>query len=645
MAKVLFRPTETEAEVPEGTNLLAAATDAHVPINATCGGAGLCGTCQLQVLSGTVQEEPSTHHLRHPKGEGAVLACRSKAKGNAEVLVLDEGLLSMLGVKKRELSELFFTNARDMVGEDQFAPPTRKLCLQLPPPSLDDPTGDVDRVLRELKNRHGMSNVVVDFDILPAFSDTVRAKDWEVTVTILKKTAHERLIGIEPGDTTACCQYGIAADVGTTTIVVQLINLATGEILEEASDYNDQIQCGEDVISRIVFAGRGGGLRRLHKLVIETVQRLVAQVLEEAEVDAAHVTAVVAAGNTTMTHLLLGLPPKHIREAPYVPTVRFPPWLRATHLGLELLPNAYLYCAGSLASYVGGDITAGVLSSDLPAGEELTLYIDVGTNGEIVLGNAEWMVACSCSAGPAFEGGGIKHGMRATPGAIDAVEIDPISKEPVIATVAGAKPKGICGSGLIELAAEMFSAGIVEPNGKIDRSVSSKRIRKGGHGHEYVLVWAADAATGTDIVITEVDIDNLMRAKAAVFAAINVLTESVGISTSDIVRVEIAGGFGAKLNIGKAVTIGLLPDLGRSTFSYVGNGSLHGASMILCSRAKLEQSVELVRKMSYIDLSSNPDFMNRYVSALFLPHTDMSLFPSVKAEQERAAKQAAGGER
>lgn len=644
MARITFRPSGIETDATGAANLLEAAHAAGVPINATCGGAGVCGTCQLKVLSGAVDEEPATHHLRHPKSEGAVLACRATVRGDAEVLVLDEGLQSVVGVKKRELSEMLFTNLRDVLTAGEFSPPTRKLHLELPVPSIDDPTGDADRILRELRSKRGLDDVVIDFGILPTLSQVLRDAGWKVTVTLLSKRTHVRLIHVEPGDTTKCCQYGVAVDVGTTTVVAQLINLATGEIVEEVADYNDQIRSGEDVISRIVYAGKGDGLKRLHGQIVTTVDRLVERLLAEADVEAAHVSAVVAAGNTTMTHLLLGLPPKYIREAPYVPTIGFPPWLRAARLGLKSLPNAYVYCAGSLASYVGGDITAGVLSSDLGSGDDLTLYIDVGTNGEMVMGNSDWMVACSCSAGPAFEGGGIKHGMRAVPGAIDAVEIDPVSLEPAVATVAGAPPRGICGSGLIELIAEMFVARVLERNGKINRTVPSNRIRKAEHGYEYVLVWAAESSTGEDIVITEIDVDNLMRAKAAIFAAITLLAESVGVKMSDTRRVQIAGGFGAKLNIGKAVTIGLLPDLPESTFSYVGNGSLHGASQILCSTRKLAASIDLVHKMSYIDLSSNPDFMSRYVSALFLPHTDTSLFPSVEAELAAVPKNAAGGE-
>ncbi len=644
MAKIRFEPKGIESEVPEGANLLEAAHEADVPINATCGGTGVCGTCQLKVLVGGVEEDPTPHHLRHPKSEGTVLACRAKVTGDAEVLVLDEGLQSMVGVKKRGLSEMLFTNVRDALAGDEFAPPTRKFHLELTPPSLDDPTGDADRILRELRSRHGLAEVNIDFDILPSLSHLVREADWKVTVTVLFKGTHCRLTNVEAGDTTSCCQYGVAVDVGTTTVVVQLINLVSGEICEEASDYNDQVRSGEDVISRIVYAGKGVGLELLRSQVTDTINRLVERVLGEAGVEASHVSAVVAAGNTTMTHLLLGLPPRYIREAPYVPTIGFPPWLRAARLGLTSLPNAYVYCVGSLASYVGGDITAGVLASDLPRSEELGLYIDVGTNGEMVLGNSDWMVACSCSAGPAFEGGGIKHGMRAVPGAIDAVEIDPVSLEPTVATIAGAVPCGICGSGLIELVAEMFVAKVLDPNGKLNRQVSSSRIRKAEHGYEYVVAWGAETTAGDDIVITEIDIDNLMRAKAAIFAAITLLAESVGVQMSEIARVQIAGGFGAKLNVGKAVTIGLLPDLARSTFSYVGNGSLTGASLVLCSATKLNASVGLVQKMSYMDLSSNPDFMNRYVSALFLPHTDTSLFPSVAAELADSIKHAAGGE-
>ncbi|MCK4778215.1 MAG: DUF4445 domain-containing protein, partial [Actinomycetia bacterium] len=341
--------------------------------------------------------------------------------------------------------------------------------------------------------------------------------------------------------------------------------------------------------------------------------------------------SICIAGNTIMLHLLAGINPKYIREAPYIPATNFGDWWKGKDFSLETA-EASVYLMPCVASYMGGDITAGLISTGIFESEDMSLFIDIGTNGEIVFGNKEWLISCSCSAGPAFEGGGIQFGMRASRGAIEQVRINKETGEPMILTVGQSKPVGICGSGLIDLLAELFLSGIIDQKGKFNQNKSTERIRKGEHGNEYVLVWSKDSKINKDIIITEVDIDNLIRAKAAVFAGITILLESVNISFEAIKKIIIGGSFGNFLEVEKAVTIGLLPDIPPEKYYFVGNSSLHGAYLTALSKDMLKKSIEVARKMTYLELSENSKFMDRYVSAMFLPHTDLNLFPSIKQQ-------------
>ena len=355
---------------------------------------------------------------------------------------------------------------------------------------------------------------------------------------------------------------GAAIDIGTTSNVVYLVDMHTGRAIDSASTFNRQISCGEDVISRIIYARREGGLAHLQRLVVETINELLDELMQRQGVEPREVVRLSVAGNTTMTHLFLGIDPQFIRLEPYIPTINHPLPVRAAELGLHVHPAAQVDCLPGVGAYVGGDITAGVLSSEMYRTDKLTLFIDVGTNGEIVLGNADWLISCACSAGPAFEGAGVQSGMRAVPGAIDDVWISRQSYDVTYRTVGNEPARGICGSGMISLLAEMFLTGVIDKGGRLNRSLSTPRIRTGEHGPEYLLV-AADPSQGmpADIVLTEVDIANLIRAKAAIYAGFSVLTRSVGISLADVEEVLIGGSFGRYINIEKAIIIGLLPDM------------------------------------------------------------------------------------
>jgi uncharacterized 2Fe-2S/4Fe-4S cluster protein (DUF4445 family) len=332
-----------------------------------------------------------------------------------------------------------------------------------------------------------------------------------------------------------------------------------------------------------------------------------------------------------MMHLLLGIPSESIRLEPFVTSVNHPPQLRAREVGIHMCPDGVVDLLPGVASYLGADITAGVLSSGLRSSEETTLFIDIGTNGEMVLGSSEWLVACACSAGPAFEGSGVVHGMRADRGAIEEVWIDGRSHEPTLRVIGGGPPRGICGSGLISLVAEMFVTGILDKGGHINEHLDTARVRRGPHGVEYVVAWGDESKDSNDVSITTVDIDNLLRAKAAIYAGFNVLADRVGVDLGSVDRVLIGGAFGKYINVEKAVDIGLLPDLAWDRFEFLGNTSVKGAYLSLLDRESRNQIDEIASSMTYIELSADNSFYEAFTSAMFLPHTDLSRFPTVEA--------------
>ncbi|MBI4733825.1 MAG: DUF4445 domain-containing protein [Rubrobacteridae bacterium] len=399
--------------------------------------------------------------------------------------------------------------------------------------------------------------------------------------------------------------------------------------LGRVSEYNAQVSAGDDIITRIVYSLKGDGLEKLQQMVVDTINGLIDRMIEKTGIERDDIVNMVAAGNTTMTHMFYGISARYIREDPYIPTANFVPTVKAFDLGVKIADGARVYCIPGRASYVGGDITSGLLASGVYKTDRLTLYIDVGTNGEMALGNSEWLLSCECSAGPAFEGGSVKNGMRAVKGAIETVRISPDTLEPMILTIGQVKPKGICGSGLIDTLAELFLTGIITENGKFNVELNHPRIREAGGQAEYVIAWADDTSIKSDITITEADIDNLIRTKGAIYAGIATLLDAMQMPAEAIEQVLIAGGFGRYLELDQAITIGLLPEVEEEKVKYVGNGSLMGAHLVLLSQEARRAAREVAGKMTYLELSTHPGYMDNYVSALFLPHTDTSAFPSV----------------
>jgi len=626
--------------------LLKAAMEAGIYIQASCGGEGVCGKCRVLIEKGEVESPRGPKLSEEDFQKGIRQACQTRILSDLEVRIPVES----------ELDKRFIARARERISAGRkvshqeleslvlgwcFNPALHKHYVEMEPPTIKDNRSDLSRVLLAMKKHYGMESISVDSRLLKKLPFILRAEGWRATATLvqtrvesqlgeyqLRGSRRPKLINLEPGDTTLE-HFSIVLDIGTTSVWGQLLDLNKRQTLAEASDYNSQIRYGDDVISRIVYSQRPGGLKQLQESVVGTINGIIRELVDKSGVNLARVSHMTAAGNTIMTHLLLGLDPKYLRESPYTPVANFIPPVRASNLGIEVGEHVHLYTFPSVASYVGGDIVSGVLGSGIYQRKPLTLYIDIGTNGEIVIGNSEWLVTAACSAGPAFEGGGIKHGMRATSGAIEDFRIHPQTFEPMLLTIGMVKPKGICGSGLINMVAEFLEAEMISPNGKFNTDLPSQRIRPGPDGMEYVLAYREDTATGADMVITEVDIDNLMRAKAAMYAGYVTLLQSVGLSVGNLEQVVIAGAFGSFIDVERAITIGLLPELPSDRFLFIGNGSLLGARLISFCNEILDDGERISRMMTNIELSESPAFMDNYVAAMFLPHTNSAEFPGV----------------
>jgi uncharacterized 2Fe-2S/4Fe-4S cluster protein (DUF4445 family) len=634
--KVTFLPDNVIVEMEHNGSLFKAAKAANVYVLSSCGGKGNCGKCKLIVKRGTVEPGRSRSYLSAEEAErGYVLACHASVLSELTVEVPPESRMQAkhkiaTGANTEALYKLL-QGAGGCVDSR-----ISRVHLKLSPPTLDDSIADVERIRRALDERgFDAAHLHLNYLVLRKLSAVLREADWNVTVSLFDMGTVTEVLDIYPGNATKS-RYGAAVDIGTTTIVVYLVNMTNGRVVDTASLYNPQVKCGDDVITRIVYATEKNGLQELQELAVGSISTLLAELAHKHAIDPGMVDYLVVAGNTTMNHLFYGINPQHIREEPYIPTATFFPLIRGKSVGFSLAPQAIVYALPNVASYVGGDITAGVLVSQMHKQETLSLFIDVGTNGEIVLGNREWLVTAACSAGPAFEGSGIKFGMRAMEGAIEEVEIDPDSYEVNYQVIGDAKPIGICGSGMIDALAEMYLSGVIDQKGKIREEVRSKRIRRGESGLEYVLAWRVESAINKEIVLTEVDLDNLIRAKAAIYAGFGTLLSHMGLTFADVDRIFIAGGFGRYIDVERAVTIGLLPDLPVEKFQFLGNTSIMGAYYALMCDKLRHEAEEIARRMTYVELSVSRSFMDEYMSALFLPHTNLDAFPTVKKQMRKA---------
>jgi uncharacterized 2Fe-2S/4Fe-4S cluster protein (DUF4445 family) len=632
--RVKFLPYESSIQVEEGTTIAEAAQMGDIFINNLCGGEGVCGECRVQVLKGGARADgnSSAFFSQDEIDEGFVLACQTEIHGDLEVEIPPESRIEEEQIMIGELAEgSGEEEAVRMRGAEltisPFKPLVRKIYLELPPPTLEDNITDIERISRELRRKLGWHSFEISLNCLQHLSDNLRDHDGKVTATVVKDKNRYRIQKIEPLNATSR-NYGMAIDVGTTTVVAQLINLKTGRIIDVDGTHNMQAQYGEDVISRMIFACDKDGMHPLHQAVIKNINSLIETLTERNKISFEEINAVVTAGNTTMSHFLLNLTPCSIRLEPYVPTADVYPQILARDIGIQISPQGILETLPSVASYVGGDIVAGVMSCGIAERFEVRGLIDIGTNGEIAIGNNEWLVCCSASAGPAFEGGGTRCGMRATRGAIEKVEI--LDGKVKYETIGNATPRGVCGTGLIDCIYELVKNGIIGADGKFNRELEDSRLTSEDEIPQYVIARPEETETRNPIVITESDIDNLIKSKGAVFAAIKSLVDYIGLPIDQLDTFYVAGGFGNYLNISKAIAIGLLPDIPQEKIKFIGNSSLTGARLALLSESAFEKCVNISRSMTNIELSNYQPFMDEYVAALFLPHTDRKLFPSVK---------------
>jgi uncharacterized 2Fe-2S/4Fe-4S cluster protein (DUF4445 family) len=601
-----------------GTSIYKTLKNNGVYLIASCGGKGVCGKCRVKVLEGGTRVESTGKLLKKDIEENSVLACQTFPKSDLLIDIPEDSKL-IIGDK------IAISKTKDLLQylysvDKALTPAIRRVVLNLTPPSIQDNTGDLERLKRALHGK-GILDMEFSHSFILSMPNILREAEWDVC---LSYTETHEAIGLS-----AVCKtkhYGIAVDIGTTTVVLYLVNCADGTLVDAGMTFNSQMRHGDDVITRIVYATEGGGLQELRDSIVNDVNDLLAPIAEKNRIDIEDIDSAVISGNTTMTQLFWGLDPSSIREEPYIPTVNIYPVWRAGTARFNINPQGPVYTMPNVGSYVGGDIVAGVLASKMHKNPEVALFMDIGTNGEIAIGNNEWMITAACSMGPCFEGSGIRHGMRATEGAIESVKIDPSSFEPALGVIGDASPSGICGSGMIDAISELFFTGVIDQKGKLARDLRTDRIRKGDEGPEFVL-YRGDRK---DIVLTEVDIENVVRAKAALYAGVSVLLKEVGLSLDIVERIYIAGGFGNYLDVDKAIMIGMLPDLPLEKFSFIGNTSIAGAYLCLLSEKMRSEAQETAKKMTYVELSASSGFMDEYMSALFLPHTNIDLFPTVR---------------
>ena len=630
--------TPVEIECNAGDNLLELARRANVAIDAPCSGNGSCGKCRVQLLSGELESLPSRHITPEEYEAGWRLSCSCKVVGNCTVLVPDIASAYQSRMKTADLSSpeevAIFQETQEQLKESGivFENPFLSLELTMTEPTLEDTMPDNERLTRAIREQLEVETVEIPFCVMEKLASTLRREQF-----------HVRVKGEKQGNTFRCMEItgpqdsviaGCAIDIGTTTVTMVLVDLESGKILAKGSSGNGQIRYGADVINRIIQQAKPGGRKSLQDAIIkETLTPIIANLCRSAGISARSILRLSVGANTTMNHLFIGVDAEPVRMEPYIPSFFSWEGLKAGDLKLPANPLAPVIIAPNIGSYVGGDITAGTLATGLWDSDEMSLFIDLGTNGEIVFGNRDFMMSCACSAGPAFEGGDISCGMRATDGAIEACVLDKDTMEPTLTVVGDAeqKPVGICGSGIIDIISELFRCGIINAKGLFVREGS--RVQRDEHGMgRFVLATSEESETGREISINEVDIDNFIRAKGAIFSAIHTLLEAVDMDSSMIDRVYVAGGIGSGINMKNSVNIGMLPDVELEKFRYIGNSSLSGAYAMVMSDAAVEKCTQLATNMTYLELSTHPGYMDNFVAACFLPHTDARMFPNSRQE-------------
>lgn len=644
--KVNFQPSGRRGDVDEGITLLDAARHLGVDIESICGGKGTCGKCKVRIEEGYFEKDAMDSRMSHltpmtevekkfikpDEGPNMRLACAAVLRGDVKVFVPEKSRAGKQIVRKaaKELSI-------------KLDPAVKKYYLELKQPTLHDLTvGDYERVISALKDQYGLEGITMDYTVLKSLQDMLRKGNWNITVSVWMG---KEIIKVEPGFIES--SYGLAVDIGTTTVVGYLCDLNTGKVVNTESMMNPQVPYGEDVMSRITYAMMNpDGLEKMQRAIIEGLNEIIERVSSDLRVNGHNggeaIIDMTVVFNTAMHHIFLGFNPEYIGRSPFIPTIQHFLNIKARDMGIKINPSSYIHVLPIEAGFVGAD-NVGVLIAEEPYNfNEKVLIIDIGTNGELLLGNKERVCSTSCATGPAFEGAQIKFGMRAAPGAIEKVRIDPVTKEPEYKVIGKADwhthlekidAKGICGSGIIDAIAEMFKAGIIDKTGKFNMEINTPRIRRDSEGKpEYVLAWADETSIGTDITINQADVRALQLAKGALYAGAKLMMKRMGIERLD--KVILAGAFGSYIDKESALTLGMFPDCDINNVYAVGNAAGDGARMALLNISKRLEADEKARWVEFVEIAVEPEFQKEFMQAMHIPHMKDS-FPSLKAILEK----------
>jgi len=631
--KVIFKPDGQDVEVPVGTTILAAANEIGVYVNSLCGGDGVCGRCRVIVREGKVSGGSTELFTREEIQQGYILACQGKVESDVVVEIPPETRL--IGAPEYAegevplLADLSKLASRSL----QLCPLVRKTYIELPKPSLDNNVSDLQRLEQALGKSIDSQGFQMGLKVTRRLPEVLRKADWKVTVVTGHRGPLTEIVDVEPGKATGR-NMCIAADIGTTTVVCHLVDLREGYTLGQAAKYNSQARYGADVIRRIIFATQSkDNENTLREAIVGDLNELINELVTRYRLGVNDISLVSAAGNTAMMHMVLGLPAEFIRKEPYTGAAYQLPPFRAAEIGLKISPRGLLYCLPCVAGFVGADIISGIFASGLAQSDKPCMLIDIGTNGEIVVGSKEFIVCASASAGPAFEGAECSSGMRATRGAIDHARLLDADNILNFSTIGSAPPIGICGTGYVDIIAEMLRVGLIDKTGHINAGASASRVRTTHHEEvEYLLIPADQTSGDSDITITQEDINNILRAKGAIYAAATVLLNALDMTFDSLDKIMVAGAFGNFLNVENAVFIGLLPDIPLHRMRFVGNTSLAGAKLSAVCEECYDEIFRIAERTTYFELSTTPAFMDQFVSACFFPHTNVELFPSVLAE-------------
>ncbi len=613
--KVIFQPSGRQGEIEEGKTILEASQKLAVGIESLCGGKKTCGKCKVRVLEGEfspfTDEEPQ-FISESERREGYRLSCSAKIREDALIFVPEESLIQRQVIKKQ-------ITGRPV----ELKPAILPYFVELHPPSFNDLLGDFDRLKKALTERFHLPSLEIDSPALLKLPFTLREDNWKVTALVWMD---KKILDVKPGRINDI--FGLAVDIGTTTVAAYLCNLRNGEIVTTKSIMNPQVAYGEDVMSRINYTIiHPDGLERLHRSIVDGLNRLIKAAVEDVHISPEDILELAIVGNTLMHHLFLGIDPRYLGIAPFPPVLNQPLDIKAMDLGLKVHPSANVHLLPVEAGFVGPDNVGVLIAEDPHLRDEIVLIIDVGTNGELVMGNRNRLLSASCATGPAFEGAHIRFGMRAAPGAIERVRIDTdtmevdfkvIGEENWKSNSRDIKAKGICGSGVIDAIAELYRSGVVHKSGGFKRECASPRMIISDGKPEFVIAWKEETSFGKEISITQQDIRNIQLAKAALYAGAKLMMKKLDIERPD--RVILAGAFGSHIDPEKAMILGMFPDCELNDISAVGNAAGDGARMALLNIDKRLEAQEIAQKVEYMELTTEPDFQKEFIEAMPIPH-------------------------